>query len=238
MARYIVSLVLLLFSAYGQSKLLKLSYLNHPNVTGYALPLIKQAYQDAGVDVAIHEAPSLRGFEEILSQRSDGNILVSLDLALLDPDIITVGPPIIDLEIVLLCAPQVKCDKTVLGNSKKVIVATQTSMKDLQQRYPRAKLNPFYTVNLYDRLPKMIANQRFDYAIFAISPNLPMPAHLKKLQTFVLYNTTAYHILHKRQQHIADKVAPFIAKQLKTQHPVANNGTKQENQKPIPQKNK
>lgn len=210
----ILLLLILLTALPLAAEPLKISYLKHPNVTGWALPLVQEAYQQAGIETQLFSSPSRRVIEDIDSGRSDGDVLISEQAIMHNPNIITVGPAITHLDIILLCNPEVVCNKTVLGDRNSVILATELSMLDIQKRYPRAKLNPFYNINLYTKLPEMLKSKRFNYAIYAISADKPMPKVLKGLNIVRFYQSKAFHVLAKRHQKIAKKLEKHLAKLL------------------------
>lgn len=194
---------------------LKISYLNHPSVVNIALPIVKKAYESLGIEVQFIESPAHRLLQEIQSNHTDGDVIHAQEIFNTFPDIIKVGPPLTRVDYVLLCAENVPCDHSVLMSGVDQIVATDQSKRVIISKYPEAKNKEFYQLNFLGKLPELLITHRFNYAIYIVAKDWPLPQSLTHLQMFHLFESEAYHILHKRHEDIAKHVGKAIEQQLK-----------------------
>lgn len=197
-----------------EGKLLKISYLNHPSIVNVAMPIIQKAYDSLGINVQFIESPAHRLLQEIQSDHTDGDVIHAQEIFSPFPDIIKVGPPLTRVDYVLLCAENVPCDHSVLMSGTEQIVATDQSKRVIISKYPEAKNKEFYQLNFLGKLPELLITHRFNYAIYIVAKDWPLPESLTHLQMHHLFESEAYHILHKRHQDIADQVGNAIKQQL------------------------
>ncbi len=218
MLRFSLVLVFLVFFPLrvfpAQTDVLEISYLNHPSITGLALPIIKNAYQAAGIQAHFVEMPANRLLQLIDAGITDGDVLLAEEIFAPFNNIIKVGPPLTAVRFVLLCQPKLRCDHSVLSDSKVTLVSTDQSMRVIKAKYPQTQDTQFYNVNFLGKLPALLTSAHFDYAIYVMSKDWPIPKELSHLTVFPLFDSHAYHVLHKKHAALAEKIAPEIARQL------------------------
>lgn len=194
---------------------LKISYLNHPSVVKIAMPIVQRAYESLGIEVQFIESPAHRLLQEIQSHHTDGDVIHAQEIFNTFPEIIKVGPALTKVDYVLLCAENMPCDHSVLMSGIDQIVATDQSKRVIISKYPEAKSREFYQLNFLGKLPELLISHRFNYAIYIVAKDWPLPQSLTHLQMYHLFESEAYHILHKRHEDIAKQVAKAIEQQLK-----------------------
>ncbi|WP_462159608.1 hypothetical protein [Pseudoalteromonas sp. GB56] len=212
-----ISVVLLLFSlptsiAFGSQKQppLRISYIEHPSVQQTALPLVKMAYQNAGIDAKFIRLPDFRFVNEIHHENIDGDV-VQIDFIIdKHAELKRVGPPISEVEFLLICTKRVECSNRILGDKDIAIVTTDIGRRAIKTLFPQAANNRYFIVNHLGRMPKILATGHADYAFYIVSSSWSRPADLITLQHITLFKSEAYHILHERHADIAERIAPQI----------------------------
>ncbi|WP_462163409.1 hypothetical protein [Pseudoalteromonas xiamenensis] len=206
---------------------LRISYLNHPSVLSFALPIVKSAYLRAGIDAEFIELPAHRLLQEIDAGHTDGDVIHAQEIFTPFSNIMKVGPPLTRVEYLLLCAPDVPCDNSVLISSPETIVATDQSKRVITSQYPSARNRNFYPLNFLGKLPELLNTHRFNYAIYIVSSEWPLPESLQHLQMHPLFSSEAYHILHKRFAKLAPVIGKAIEEELEKRNSQANQITKE-----------
>ncbi|MCF2857638.1 hypothetical protein L1286_09160 [Pseudoalteromonas sp. SMS1] len=193
---------------------LTISYIDHPSVVNKALPLIEKAYKAEKISVDFVAIPSHRLINEIQSQHTDGDVILAKEIFAPYKELIAVGPPLTKVQFVLLCVEKVPCNQRVIQTSPKTILATDESMRVILNKFPTSRRNRYYQLNQLGRLPHLLQEQRFEYAIYVMSSSWPIPQALEHLNRHVLFETHAYHVVHKKHAEIADKIAGRITEIL------------------------
>ncbi|AZZ96352.1 hypothetical protein [Pseudoalteromonas sp. R3] len=190
---------------------LTISYLQHPSVRDQALPLIRAAYAQAGIKANFIAMPAHRVLHEITAEHTDGDVILAQEIFAPFKDVISVGPALTEVDFVLLCVTSVPCDNSVLVATPSTIVATDQSKRVLLTKYPQAQRNQFYQINNLGKLPELLNLHRFDYAIFVVSTQWPLPDSLAHLNVHHLFSSKAYHVLHKKHASVAAEISLAIA---------------------------
>ncbi|MEC4088238.1 hypothetical protein [Pseudoalteromonas rubra] len=204
-------IILCTFSASLFATPLTISYLQHPSVRDQALPLIQAAYNQAGIKANFVAMPAHRVLHEITAQHTDGDVILAREIFAPFKDVIAVGPALTEVEFVLLCVANVPCDNSVLVATPSTIVATDQSKRVLLNKYPHANRNTFYHINNLAKLPELLNVHRFDYAIFVVSTQWPLPDSLSHLHVHHLFRSKAYHVMHKKHAGLAAQLALAIS---------------------------
>ncbi|CCQ09243.1 hypothetical protein PALB_800 [Pseudoalteromonas luteoviolacea B = ATCC 29581] len=179
------------------------------------MPIVKQAYQRAGIKAEFVELPAHRLLQEISAEHTDGDVLHAQEIFKPFSNIIKVGPPITKVDYVLLCSHNVLCDNSVLISSPETIVASDQSMRVIGYQFPSAKGRRFYQLNNLAQLPELLVEKRFNYAIYIVSTEWPLPKSLTHLKMYHLFESEAYHTLHKKHHAIAQKVGKALEIELR-----------------------
>ncbi|TMP26832.1 hypothetical protein CWB99_17190 [Pseudoalteromonas rubra] len=190
---------------------LTISYLQHPSVRDQALPLVQAAYAQAGIKANFIAMPAHRVLHEITAEHTDGDVILAQEIFAPFKDVISVGPALTEVDFVLLCVANVPCDNSVLVATPSTIVATDQSKRVLLTKYPQAQRNQFYQINNLGKLPELLNLHRFDYAVFVVSTQWPLPDSLAHLNVHHLFSSKAYHVLHKKHASMAAQLSLAIA---------------------------
>ncbi|KZN29735.1 hypothetical protein N475_05405 [Pseudoalteromonas luteoviolacea DSM 6061] len=193
---------------------LTISYIDHPSILNKALPLIEKAYQAENINVDFVAIPSHRLINEIQSQHTDGDVILAKEIFAPYKELIAVGPPLTKVQFVLLCVESVPCNQRVIQTSPKTILATDESMRVILNKFPTSRRNRYYQLNQLGRLPHLLQEQRFEYAIYVMSSSWPIPQALEHLNRHVLFESHAYHVVHKKHAALAEKIAVRITEIL------------------------
>ncbi|KZN43851.1 hypothetical protein JL49_05340 [Pseudoalteromonas luteoviolacea] len=196
---------------------LTISYIDHPSVLNQALPLVAQAYQAERIDVDFVAIPSHRLINEIQAQHIDGDVILAKEIFSPYKELIAVGPPLTKVQFVLLCVEGVPCNLQVLQTSPKTILATDESMRVILNKFPTSRRNRYYQLNQLGKLPHLLQEKRFEYAIYVMSSSWPIPQALEHLNRHTLFETPAYHVVHKKHAAIANRIAPRLTAILNKQ---------------------
>lgn len=220
MTRWILALCFLGFSASLKASSAKavehisLSYLEHPSVVSRAIPIVREAYHAAGIKLDLVAMPASRLLSAILQGQIDGDVLLAEDIIYPYSDIMPVGPPLSSVTFVLLCQKQVDCTAEVLGDPRITIASTDESYNSVIRRIPSAKGSRIYKVNYLGKMPELVASGHFEYAFYVLSNDWPVPDTVASLKRLSLFESHAYHVLHKKHQGIAPIIHQAIANVL------------------------
>ncbi|MDF2177146.1 hypothetical protein P2G88_02665 [Aliiglaciecola sp. CAU 1673] len=224
MTRWVCALSLLCLSANLKANAVEpltkisLSYLEHPSVVTRAIPIVRDAYQALGIELELVAMPASRLISSILQGQLDGDVVLAEDIFYPYPDIIAVGPPLSSVTFVLLCQPRVDCTAEILGNPTITIASTDESYNSVVRRIPNAAGSHIYKVNYLGKMPELVASGHFDYAFYVMSNDWPVPEGVKKLKRLPLFESYAYHVLHKKHADLVPRLHQAIANVLASEH--------------------
>ncbi len=214
--KYFLFLLLLTpMLTYGEGpEKMVISYTEHPSIIRYVLPLLEKVYVQAGLEANFIPIPANRIIQQIESGQSDGDAIQAQEVIEHYDRLIKVGPPLMTVRYVLLCRQDVRCEQSVLFDKKATLLATDQAARVIQSKFPEATDTTFYQINYLGKLPELLKNHRFDYAIYVMSAELPLPQNLMHLTILPLFDSKAYHVLNKTHAAMAKTVGMAIERQL------------------------
>lgn len=186
------------------------SYVEHPAMVNFVMPLIRDAYQTLGIKTEFIAQPSNRNLLLVDKNVVDGDIGYMRIVLEGYPNIISIEPPLVSGIYTLLCQAKIPCHAEVFTDPNQTIVTTSISKNGLKKGYPKAIHSQFYVVNDLAMIPKFISSGRFGYAIYPSTA-----AELKlldpvKLQYVQLFEANLYHVLHKKYRFMAKDISAAL----------------------------
>ena len=188
-----------------------LSYVEYPGAEPY-LKVIQEIYTELGFNVKSIATTALRGITLLSEGKVDadayrlGRVVTTFD------DLILVKPELIRATLVLLCVPEVECDRAVLNYSQNTLLTNARALEYLNDVDIRATL-------LKDEVIKhtveMLVSGEVKYATFMIDERQIIP---KRMQMVKLRNIFLYHVIHKK--HAA--LLPQIEKKMRQKRRMLN----------------
>ncbi len=190
------------------------SYVDHPAMVNFIIPVIRDAYQTLGIETDFIAQPSNRNLLLVDKNVVDGD--VGYMRIVLDgyANIISIEPPLVSGIYTLLCQPNLPCDPSVLSDPEQTIVTTSVSKHGLEKGYRVAIRSQFYVVNDLAMIPKFVSSGRFNYAIYpstATELKLLNPAELLYV---TLFDANLYHVLHKKYAFMAKDISAALKQSL------------------------
>ncbi|TXH94340.1 MAG: hypothetical protein E6Q75_13405 [Rheinheimera sp.] len=211
----LIFLITLCFTAYiplSAAAPVKLifSYTNHPAITYTLLPLIQQAYQRLGIEVAFVEANGGRFLKLAETGQIDGDVGRADVLLPLLRDMLPAAF-LDDAVVSYHCRPTIKCALTDLNDPQQQLHTPVVSqILPLMQIKIAARL---YPVNDWIQLQHMYLQGRVDRFLWIETLTFASEPHTNT-QKFVLSHPPVklYHLLHRRHQALAVKAGAEIAR--------------------------
>jgi len=190
------------------------SYVDHPAMVNFMIPLIRDAYQKLGIKTDFIAQPSNRNLMLVENNVVDGDVGYMRIVLEGYSNIISLEPPLISGIYTLLCQPKLPCKPSVLSDPEQIIVTTSVSKLGLEKGYRVAIRSQFYVVNDLATIPKFVSSGRFEYAIYpstASELELLNPAELRYV---TLFDANLYHVLHKSFAFMAEDVSTALKQTL------------------------
>jgi hypothetical protein len=186
------------------------SYVDHPVITHEVIPIIERAYSLMGIKLTFEMHPSSRNLKAVESGIVDGDVAYS-DLLLKGYDtLVKIEPPLVTSIFVLLCLPDVRCNQEVLFDDNNVIVSTDTTHKGLLSFYPESLSRSFYTINNLSIIPKLLAQERFQYGIYVFGNSQVLSSDFQHLKVIELFKTQTHHTLHQKHAFMKDEISAAL----------------------------
>jgi hypothetical protein len=209
------------------------SYVEHPTMINYLIPLIRASYKKLDIDTHFVPQPSNRNLSLIESNKIDGD--VGYMRIVLDEynNLITLEPPVAMGIFTLLCQVEIPCNEEVLTDENQTIVITSATQNGLFHGFKGNIKAKFYTVNNISIIPEFISVKRFKYAIYPTSEKDLWRLQTGNYQYAKLFESNLYHVLHKKYQFMADEISQALQSTLDE---MANKDVNENNQvlKPKP----
>ncbi|MEP1447438.1 MAG: hypothetical protein ABJK37_15145 [Paraglaciecola sp.] len=182
------------------------SYVEHPTMINYLLPLIKASYGKMGIETHFVPQPSNRNLRLVEEAKIDGDVGYMRIVLGGYNNLITVEPPVVLGIFTLLCQPGLACNADVLADEKLTIVTTSATQTGLLKGYKGVVNAGFYEVNNISVIPDFVSVKRFKYAIYPTSEKDLWRLNTANLNYVKLFDSNLYHVLHKKYQFMADEV--------------------------------
>lgn len=186
------------------------SYVDHPVIIHEVIPIVDRAYLAMGIKLTFEMHPSSRNLKAAESGIVDGDVAFS-DLLLKGHDtLVIIEPPLVTSIFVLLCSPDLRCNQEVLFDDDNVIVSTDTTHKGLLSFYPQSLSRSFYTINNLSIIPKLLAQQRFQYGIYVFGGSQTLSSDIQHLKVVELFKTQTHHTVHQKYAFMKDEISAAL----------------------------
>jgi len=216
MIRLIILLIGLISPPYLKAepalpKSLVLSYANHPAVIQYHLPVIKQAYEKLGIAVEFIILPFERDLMLIAKGATDGDVIRALPRIQKYKNLITVGQPLDNVRFAIFCRIGKTCTSEILYNPENIIlVGLNINTFDFSANW-RAKV---YKVGIFEKFYSLFKSKRFDYFVYVLTKSESYQHNFEDVNSFMLADSPAYHVLHKKYSFMQEQVSNAIKQVL------------------------
>jgi hypothetical protein len=211
------------FSVIGQGsvkpKKMTFSYVNHPVILAELIPIVRQAYATLGIETQFVEQPSDRNLRAIKKGLVDGDVVFSSLLVKNYPELLLIEPPLVRSIFLLLCQPQLPCNKTILSDPTKLIASTGASQNGLMQTFGKQLKVHFYLINNLAIIPQLITEKRFDYGVYVMNATQLEQVNPNDFHYSELFRSDSFHILHPKYAFLkADVEGALRQVMAKSQH--------------------
>jgi hypothetical protein len=196
--------------AKGKPTHMTFSYIYHPVIVKELIPIVRRAYLELGIQIELVMLPSSRNLKAVESGKVDGDIAFSALVLKSHDSLIKIEPELATSIFVLLCLPDVECDKEVLFDNNNVIVSTDTIHEGLQRLYPRALSDSFYTINNLSIIPNLLVQNRFQYGIYVFGEAQKMSPDIQQLKVIELFKTQIHHTIHQKYAFMKDEIGAAL----------------------------
>lgn len=194
--------------------IMTVSYVNHPHIIEKFLPVIDAAYASLGIKAEFVLQPSKRNLHLLADGVIDAEAAFSDLLITPHPNLIAIGPSLGQSIFILICHKSVTCQQSILMDSTKQIVMTDSSKDGLMLTYGASLKAITYAINSLERIPKLLDGQRFSYGIYVVSDLESALKAYPDLQIAELYRTQTHHILNDKYAFLAERLGQAISEHL------------------------
>ncbi|NCP66315.1 MAG: hypothetical protein GW763_07705 [Paraglaciecola sp.] len=191
-------------------KSMTFSYVNHPVILEQLIPVIREAYASIGISTQFVEQPSDRNLRAIEKGLVDGDVVFSKLLLANHPGLLVIEPALVTSIFILVCQPQIPCEKSVISDNQTLIASTNASHNGLESWYQDELQAQFYYINNLAIIPQLIKEKRFDYGIYILTPELIEKAGAVDFRYYELFRTSSYHILHPKYAFLKTEIEQAI----------------------------
>ena len=218
----VFSLFFALFSpnSYGahEDKKYIIGYINHPRVNAFYKPLIQRAYEDIGITPIFEEVGGERGLRLLNQGMTDADVIRYDVASQQDNNILIVEPALSHGASYLLCMRKVKCDKSIIDDPNSAIAAT-TRFFDNMKAKPSELAANIFEFDDFHHVISLLLNGRFNYAILPSDNSEHEEFKRAGIEYVPLVEHALVHVIHKKHEHLLDKLSQAIAKQLNEAKP-------------------
>ena len=193
-------------------KSLLLSYVAHPAVTQTHIPIIKQVYKNLGIGVKFFPAPTERGFLQMNSAVTDGDVIRPLARIVQYENLIKVGPVLDNVRFVIFCRAEKACTPEILNNPT-ITILTSVEFKAFEFS-ANWKAN-VYVISKLENFSDLFKSKKFDYFTYALSQRENYQHNFENVNYFVLKDMPSYHVLHKKYRFMQEQISAAIKQVFK-----------------------
>lgn len=187
----------------ARPKEMTFSYVEHPTMVNYLIPLIESTYSKLGIKIRFVPQPSNRNLSLLEGSVIDGDVGYLLsELTELD-NIFIIEQPVTSAFYTLLCQAEVPCSEAVLADEKHILVSTVASKNAFLSQYKGTLKSQFYTVNNISLIPNFIIEKRFEYALYPTTLNELWRLKAADYQYIKLLEFNLYHVLNNKYAFMA-----------------------------------
>ncbi|GAC20800.1 hypothetical protein GARC_3846 [Paraglaciecola arctica BSs20135] len=190
------------------------SYVDHPVIVNELVPIIRRAYLDLGIQIELVMLPAHRNLKAVESEEVDGDIAYS-DVTLDGYDtLIKIEPSMVTAVIVLLCLPDIQCNKEILFDDTKGIVSTDTIYKSVQAFYSKPLSRSFYTINNLSIISELLVLKRFQYGIYVLGESQVISPDIEHLKVIELFKTQTHHTVNQKYAFMKDEISAALQRSM------------------------
>ncbi len=190
------------------------SYVDHPAMVNFIVPLIRDAYLKLGIHTEFVAQPSNRNLLLVDKNLVDGDVGYMRIVLAGYQNIITVEPALVSGVFTLLCQPTLPCTPAVLADAEQTVVSTSVSKNGMDVGYRGEMRSQFYIVNDLALIPRFIRSGRFNYAIYPTTEKELAQLDQTGLRYVKLFQSDLYHVLHKKYAFMAADISAALAATL------------------------
>ncbi len=201
---------------YVKPNTISVSHLNHPATPPFRR-LIKQVYDDLGIDVRFYEVPALRGFIELNNGHVDADVVRIDTNAARYANILVVQPALYTAELVLICPIVHSCDKSALSDPNAITISNLGNMMVLDDLFINGSILNSEVYD-FDDVRYLLNNGRVDYAIYGVTESLKKSIE-REFKVTELSKVSLHHVIHKRHAPLLPEIQDTLESYLNSFDP-------------------
>ena len=192
-----------------------LSVVDHPGAHAMK-PVIRSAYQQLGLTVRFEPMPIGRRLLALQDGTTDGDLLARSNLQDKYSQVLRVGPPITQVDVLLVCPAEVRCDNSVLVSGEATVVIDRGSAMLIQEGLgmvlpERHEYIPPLRTSLFNR-------HRIDYFVYFVGNGIDGYAVTRAHNKHLIGSHQFYHYINKRHASLAEPLSAALTRAL-SRHP-------------------
>ena len=176
------------------------------------------ACEDIGITPIFEEVGGERGLRLLNQGMTDADVIRYDVASQQDNNILIVEPALSHGASYLLCMRKVKCDKSIIDDPNSAIAAT-TRFFDNMKAKPSELAANIFEFDDFHHVISLLLNGRFNYAILPSDNSEHEEFKRAGIEYVPLVEHALVHVIHKKHEHLLDKLSQAIAKQLNEAKP-------------------
>lgn len=190
------------------------SYVDHPTMVERLIPITRAAYEKLGISTRYVIQPSNRNLRFVDDGSVDGDVGYMKLVIGGYPNVMPVPPAVVSGIFVLLCAPSIDCEPSLLTESNVTVAMTSAIQKGIVGHYGNEFSAKLYIVNNISVLPELLKKNRVRYAIYATSPDQMWRLKEEAFNHRILFDANVYHIINRKYAHMQHMISKALAESI------------------------
>lgn len=194
-----------------------ISVVDHPGAHAMK-PVIRSAYQQLGLTVRFEPMPIGRRLLALQNGTTDGDVLARSNLQDKYSQVLRVGPPITQVDVLLVCPAEVRCDNSVLVSGEATVVIDRGSAMLIREGLRMALPERHEYIESPPLRTSLFNRQRIDYFIYFKGNGIGGYAVTRAHKKHLIGRHQFYHYINQRHASLAKPLSAALTRALR-RHP-------------------
>ncbi len=191
-----------------------ISYVRHPEVISRYLPLIKQVYEDIGVNCEFRPDSTTRGITGVDQGLFDADVARHASVGWQFKHVLLVHPALTEATLFLVCRQGLSCDKKQLETEDTAVLATRMQIRHLHNAFTSPLKARFIQWEDHANMLELVRQGHANYALMELQKDA-IPADIKSTFGLVpLYDFNVYHVINEKHKALLPQLSRALKARL------------------------